>query len=101
MLRDTSGVITRIEPSVFDAMKLGGVVLLEEDPVVIVNRLRARDNQDANLADVVETADAVRDHARDVTTQLGVALITITSPTLEVLTRAIATLLAMRVGVES
>ncbi len=95
-LRDASGAITQIKVDVFDAMKLTDVVLLEEDSAIVVDRLRARDNQHVNLADVVEMAVAERDHAHRVTTELGVPLICITSPTLEALTQSVARLLAAR-----
>jgi adenylate kinase len=94
VLRNASGSITPIEVDVFDAMKLCGVVLLEEQSDVVVNRLRERDGQDISVTNVVEMANAERDHARRVTAQLGVAFVRIASPTLEILTQNIAAIIS-------
>jgi adenylate kinase len=96
VLRDASGAIVQIEPDVFDAMKLTGVVLLGEDPAIVMSRLRVRDNQHINLTDVVEMADSEIGHARRVTSQLAIPLICVRSPTLEMLTQAVIRLLATR-----
>jgi len=100
VLRDASGAIARIEVDVFDEMNLSGVVLLEEEPAVIVSRLRARDGQAVSISEVIEMANAERIHAQRATTQLGIALVSIRKPSLEMLTQSLARLLAMQKGTQ-
>lgn len=81
VLRNASGSLTPLEISVFDQLKLKGVVLLTNEPQVISDRLAKRDNNRADVASVTELAEAELSHARSVCIALNLPLLVLHSPT--------------------
>ena len=81
VLRNAIGLLTPLEISVFDQLKLKGVVLLTNDPQVIVERLANRDTKSTDVASVAELAAAELLHAKQVCMTLKLPLSVLHSPT--------------------
>ncbi|MFM2275465.1 MAG: hypothetical protein RL211_1337 [Pseudomonadota bacterium] len=93
VLRNAVGLLTPLETSVFDQLKLKGVVLLTNDPKVIVERLANRDNKSPDEASIAELADAELSHAKHVCKALNLPLSVLHSPTGDEVVRIIFELL--------
>lgn len=81
VLRNSEGVLVRLEQSVFAELKLAGVILLTEDTKTIATRLSARDGVKMNFNDISELACAESSHAQAVCLALALPFVAIHSPT--------------------
>jgi len=80
VLLNSEGILVPLRQSVFDAMKLSGVILLTEDVQTICGRLSARDGVAKSANDISKLADAESAHAHAVCHAIGLPLIVLHSP---------------------
>lgn len=90
VLLNSAGGFSRLGSEVFTPLNLEGVVLLEDDPGVIVARLRDRDGTEANHGQLLEFIESERSQAQLVCDQIGLKLLILNAPSLERFSEAIA-----------
>lgn len=93
VLRDANGVLTQLEQSVFERLKLRGALLLTNEPQVILDRLIARDSRSPDIASIAELADAELSHAESICVALKIPLQVLHSPTKDEVVDCISKLL--------
>lgn len=80
-MRNEVGALTPVEVMVFRELKLAGVILLTEKPVIIVGRVNRRDGVAITFGEIYEFANAELVHANKVCLELALPLEVINSPT--------------------
>jgi len=73
-LRDSSRTIQLLPVTVFQGLGLSGLVCLENDPSVIVQRINARDGYSVSIEEVSELQKAELEHAEAVSKALSLPL---------------------------
>ncbi len=73
-LRDKSTHIQLLPVTVFQELKLSGLVCLENDPSVIVKRIKARDGSSISIEEVSELQKAELEHAKTISKALSLPL---------------------------
>ena len=79
VLKSSNGNINNISTNVFSNLHLNGVILLEEDSVVIANRLNVRDGEIVSLKSIKELAFQEKNHAINVCNSIEIPLIILSS----------------------
>lgn len=90
VLLDANGNFTRIETEVFRSLNLDAVILIEEMPNIVVERIRQRDDRVMDLKLLVDFITAERTHAQFVCNEIGLPLNILMSPSPEVFAQAIS-----------
>lgn len=93
VLRDKDGDFVRIAKDVFAELNLTEVILLSEDPDIIVERVNLRDSVLLTSASVKALAVEEENHARDICCALGIKLTVLESPTEFILKNVVAEIL--------
>ena len=73
-LRDSATKIQLLPVTIFQELRLSGLVCLENDPSVIVKRIKARDGSSISIEDVSELQKAELEHAQTVSKALSLPL---------------------------
>ena len=73
-LRDNSTNIQLLPVTIFQGLRLSGLVCLENDPIVIVKRIEARDGSSVSVEEVSELQKAKLEHAEAVSKALSLPL---------------------------
>ena len=73
-LRDSATNIQLLPVTIFQELRLSGLVCLENDPSVIVKRIKARDGSSISIEDVSELQKAELEHAQTVSKALSLPL---------------------------
>jgi adenylate kinase len=80
VLLNSRGEWVRLEASVFRALDLSGVVLIEADPMVIAARIGERDGREMDIEQVRQFVVAERTQGQLVCQELGLPLIVMSAP---------------------
>lgn len=89
VLLDGSGEMIRLGVAVFSALNLDGVVLVEETPQVVAQRIEDRDKRHVSIADLQVFMEAERGQAQTVCNALNIPLSILVSPTPEEFSAAV------------
>ena len=90
VLLDNTGEMTRLDVVVFSALNLDGVVLIEESPQTVAQRIEERDQRQESIADLQAFMVAERDQAQKVCADLHIPLTILLSPSPEEFAVAVA-----------
>lgn len=80
VLKGVGGEFIKLESSVFSALNLSGVILIEAKPDVIISRIKNRDDVVVDLQGIKNFIDVERDQAKKVCLALGLPLIVMMEP---------------------
>jgi adenylate kinase len=81
VLKDKNSNFILLESPVFESLKFTGVVVIEEDVAVVLDRLKVRDNQNYLYDDVLRFMELEGNHAQKICETLNIPLIILRSPT--------------------
>lgn len=90
VLLDADGNFTRIEIEVFRSLHLDAVILIEEMPSTVAERIRQRDERVTDPQFLADFIAAERTHAQSVCDEIGIPLDILMSPSPEVFAQAIS-----------
>lgn len=88
-LRDPQGKIQRLPVAIFERLGLAGVVVLTDDPNIVLKRLIVRDNHFTTTAEISELADAEVTQAHTVAATLRIPVEVIHAPSEDSLTECL------------
>lgn len=92
VLLDVGGNFTCIEMEVFRSLHLDAVILIEEMPSTVAERIRQRDERVTDPEFLVDFMTAERTHAQSVCNEIGIPLDILMSPSPEVFAQTISAL---------
>ncbi len=90
VLLDADGNFTRIDMEVFRSLHLDAVILIEEMPNTVAERIRQRDDRVMDPKFLVDFITAERTHAQSVCKEIGIPLDILMSPSPEIFAQAIS-----------
>ncbi|WP_196381590.1 ATP-binding protein [Ralstonia solanacearum] len=79
-LRGSAGQTTRIDVGVFRDMKLGGIIVLNAPSELILQRLRAREDQSWTVGEIDKLASEELEHSKLVARELEIPWYALSSP---------------------
>ena len=91
VLLDAAGNFTCIEMDVFRSLHLDAVILIEEIPNIIAERIRQRDDRVTDTKFLIDFIATERAHAHAVCKEIGVPLEVLMSASPEIFVQAIST----------
>lgn len=94
VLLNSQGEFSYLDTTVFESLKLNGVVLVEADPRTVTQRLRERDGREANIDYMAEFIAAERSQAQMVCFELGISLSILHAPNPNAFAEAVASIAA-------
>jgi len=94
VLLDTDMNFTRIEIDVFRSLHLDAVILIEETPTTVAERIRQRDDRVIEIKFLEDFITAERTHAQSVCDVIGIPLEILMSPSPEIFEQTISALVS-------
>lgn len=89
VLLNADGGMTPLEPHIFESLGLSGVLLLEADPHIIIERVQDRDSVKNSLEHMIEFIQIERMQAQKVCAMIKIKLIVLSSPSIDEFTKAL------------
>lgn len=93
VLLDGNGKFSPLGASVFKGLNINGVILLEAAPELIAARISCRDGRHINIEGVEKFLSAERAQALEVCSSLGISLLVLETPNIDVFTEAIVSVM--------
>lgn len=89
VLLNAEGEFLRLNAEVFKSLNLDGVVLLEDEPEIIAQRIHKRDGRETDIVHIGKFINVERSQAQIVCRELGIPLVILGSPDADTFAEAI------------